>query len=102
MNYRERKRKNLIFLEGRNFKLPTYSFRNKETNEVSSKFMSIRDYIEFVKDHDELETVILSAPEIGDSVRLGIRKPDDSFREVLHKIAESNPKSNLKDKLSRN
>lgn len=82
--------------------MPTYTFRNKQTLEESTKFMSIRDYIQFVKDHDELETIITQAPPLGDSVRLGIRKPDDAFREVMHKIAEKNPKSNLKDKLSRN
>jgi hypothetical protein len=39
---------------------------------------------------------------LGDPVRLGIRKIDGGFREVLHKIGSNNGvKSNLKDKLSR-
>lgn len=32
---------------------------------------------------------------IGDPVRMGIRKPDGSFNEVLHKIHEGTPGSTL-------
>jgi hypothetical protein len=39
---------------------------------------------------------------MGDSVRLGIKKPDQGFNEVLSKIHAANYKSNLADKLSRN
>jgi hypothetical protein len=38
---------------------------------------------------------------MGDVVRLGIRKPDQGFNEVLSKIHAANYKSNLSDKLSR-
>jgi hypothetical protein len=38
---------------------------------------------------------------MGDSVRLGVRRVDDGFREVLSKIGAANYKSNLTDKLSR-
>jgi hypothetical protein len=43
----------------------------------------------------------MGAPAMGDSVRLGIRKPDQGFNEVLSKIHAANYKSNLADKLSR-
>jgi putative FmdB family regulatory protein len=43
----------------------------------------------------------IGTPGVGDSVRLGIRTVDNGFREVLSKIHESQPKSNLKNKLSR-
>lgn len=39
---------------------------------------------------------------IGDPVRLGVRKIDDGFREVLSRIGNSNGiRANLTDKLSR-
>lgn len=38
-----------------------------------------------------------SAPTIGDAVRLGIRRPDEGFKDVLRKIHDSNPGSNIKD-----
>lgn len=45
--------------------------------------------------------MLIGTPGVGDSVRLGIRTHDDGFREVLSKIHASQPKSNLKNKLSR-
>lgn len=42
-----------------------------------------------------------STPAMGDSVRLGIRRNDDGFKEVLSKIGQNNYRSNLSDKLSR-
>ena len=47
------------------------------------------------------ENHITSAPVLGDSVRLGVTKPDGGFNEVLSKIHSNNYKSNLADKLSR-
>ena len=47
------------------------------------------------------ENHITSAPVLGDSVRLGVTKPDGGFNEVLYKIHSNNHKSNLADKLSR-
>lgn len=40
---------------------------------------------------------MLSAPSIGDSVRLGIRRPDNGMREVLQKIDSTTAKSRLKE-----
>lgn len=56
--------------------------------------------VKHLEENPDLETLI-GAPAMGDSVRLGIRKNDDGFREVLSKINASNYRSNLKDKLSR-
>ena len=47
------------------------------------------------------ENLITGAPALGDSVRLGVTKPDGGFNEVLSKIHSQNYKSNLADKLSR-
>ncbi len=80
--------------------MPTYTFRDKESNEIYDKIMSWNSREEYLKENPNLE-VIIGAPAMGDSVRLGIRKPDDGFREVLSKISNANYKSNLKAKLSR-
>jgi putative FmdB family regulatory protein len=45
--------------------------------------------------------LLIGTPGVGDSVRLGVRTVDNGFREVLSKIHESQPHSNLKNKLSR-
>jgi putative FmdB family regulatory protein len=40
----------------------------------------------------------IGAPPIGDAVRLGIRKIDGGFKEVLQRIHAANPRSNLNNK----
>lgn len=80
--------------------MPTYIFRNKDTDEVFNKLMSWDARQVYLQENPALE-VLMGAPVMGDSVRLGIRKPDDGFREVLSKIHASNYKSNLANKLSR-
>lgn len=80
--------------------MPTYTFRNTKTEEIFDKIMSWNSREEYLKENPDLE-VIMGAPAMGDVVRLGIRKPDQGFNEVLSKIHAANYKSNLADKLSR-
>lgn len=84
--------------------MPTYTFINKNTGEEEEHFMKISVYDQFKLDNPHLERFIHStdAPGFGCPVRLGIRKTDDGWKEVLSKVADSQPKSNLKDSLSRN
>lgn len=80
--------------------MPTYTFRNKDTGEVFDKLMSWDDRQAYLELNPILE-IVMGSPAMGDSVRLGIRKNDDGFREVLSKIGAANYKSNLSNKLSR-
>ena len=83
-----------------NKNMPTYTFRNKDSEEIFDKIMSWDSREEYLKENPNLE-VIIGAPAMGDVVRLGIRKPDQGFNEVLSKIHAANYRSNLADKLSR-
>ena len=83
-----------------NKNMPTYTFRNKDNEEIFDKIMSWDSREEYLKENPNLE-VIIGAPAMGDVVRLGIKKPDQGFNEVLSKIHAANYKSNLADKLSR-
>lgn len=80
-----------------------YSFLNTETKQVETHTMSISEYDAFKEKNPHLERYHEPgrAAAMGDSVRLGIRRPDAGFNEVLSKIADANYKSNLRDKLSR-
>lgn len=82
--------------------MPTYTFLNSLTNEVEEHVMKMAEYDDFLQINSHL-TRHFAAVEgsIGDSVRLGITRNDDGFREVLSKISEANYKSNLGSKLSR-
>jgi len=80
--------------------MPVYTFRHKETGETFDRLMNWTTRNEFLEQHPVYEQV-LGSTALGDSVRLGIRKTDDGFKEVLSRIGQSNYKSNLRNKLSR-
>lgn len=45
-----------------------------------------------------VQKTIAGAPSLGDPVRLGVRRIDNGFKEVLQKIHERSPRSNLDQK----
>lgn len=80
-----------------------YTFLNTETKQIEEHTMRMSEYDEFKEKNPHLERYHEpgQSAAMGDSVRLGIRRPDSGFQEVLSKIASANYKSNLTDKLSR-
>ena len=75
--------------------MPTYIFRNKETGEQFEKTMKIAEFDSFRADNPQLETVI-QAVAFGDPTKLSTtRKFDSGFKEVLQKIHERSPGSEL-------
>ena len=63
--------------------MPLYSIKNTETGEVTEMNMSMADRETFLKENPHMTQVFSKAPSIGDSVRLGIRRIDDNFNDVL-------------------
>lgn len=76
--------------------MPTYTFRNKTTQETFEKFLSITAKQEFLDANPDIESLITSATPTLDPVRLGIRRIDNGFKEVLSKIQERSPGSQIK------
>jgi hypothetical protein len=74
--------------------MPTYVFRDTNTNEQFEKVMKISELDSFRAENPHLETVI-QAPAVCDPVRVGARKTDTGFKEVLQKIHERAPGSQL-------
>lgn len=66
--------------------MPTYRFKNTTTGEEHEEFMSISARETYLAEHPELVQTINGAPAIGDSIRMGLRKPDDAFRDRLKEI----------------
>ena len=75
--------------------MPTYNFQHKETGEIIELVMKISERDSWLQEHPEYESVITGAPSIGDPIRLGVRKPDQGFREVLQKAKAAHPKGNI-------
>jgi len=81
--------------------VPIYEFLNKKTKKIEEYTMSISDYDEFKTKNMHLERYHSSAPLFsysgtGDT---GGKKTDNTWKEVMHKIAEQNPRSPLADKV---
>ena len=75
--------------------MPTYVFRNKETGEQFEKIMKISELDTFRQQNPQLETVIQSVA-FGDPTKLtSSRKFDTGFKEVLQRIHEKTPGSQL-------
>ena len=77
--------------------MPTYEFRNKQTGEVTEHFMKISAKDDFLAANPHLEQTLTQAPAFaGDHITL---KKDTGFKEVLQRIHEKTPGSEL-NKLS--
>jgi hypothetical protein len=75
--------------------MPTYVFRNKETGEQFEKILKMSELDSFRAENPQLETVI-QAVAFGDPTKLSTtRKFDSGFKEVLQKIHERSPGSEL-------
>ena len=66
--------------------MPSYSFKNLNTGEEWTDIMSISEREEFLKKNPQVQQQLTSAPALGDSIRLGLRKPDNGFRDRLKEI----------------
>jgi hypothetical protein len=65
--------------------MANYTFLNKETNEEFDISMPISDLDDYKKNNPHLEQ-LLTGMRLGDPTRLGLRKPDAGFRDVLKKV----------------
>jgi hypothetical protein len=75
--------------------MPTYVFRNKETGEQFEKIMKMSELDTFRQENPQVETVIQSVA-FGDPTKLtSSRKFDTGFKEVLQRIHEKTPGSEL-------
>jgi len=75
--------------------MPTYSFRDKDTGVTFDKFMRIAERDEFLKNNPNLETILTAAPAFTGDHITAVKKYDSGFKEVLQKIHERTPGSEL-------
>jgi len=83
--------------------MPTYEFVNKKTNKIEEHSMSISAYDSFKADNPHLERYYSDAPLFSYSGTgdLAGKKTDNTWKEVMHKIAENHPRSKLADQVLR-
>lgn len=78
--------------------MPLYDFRNKETGQIVELSMSYGSKQQYLIDNPHMESVILTAPTLGDPTKLtATKKVDGGFKEVLQKIHDRSPGSTLNE-----
>jgi hypothetical protein len=70
--------------------MPTYSFRDKNTEEVFDKFMKMSEKDQYLSDNPQFESVITAAG-VGRELTSKM-KPDQGFRDVLREIKKKTNK----------
>jgi hypothetical protein len=76
--------------------MPLYTFLDKDKDELIEFTLRIADYDSFLASNPNLERYIDSVPGIVGGT--GSIKTDTGFKEVLSKVAEAHPNSNLADR----
>ena len=81
--------------------MPTYEFLNTKTKKIEEHMMSVSAYDQFKADNPHLERYYSDAPLFSYSGTgdLAGKKTDNTWKEVMTKIAEQNPRSPLADKM---
>jgi hypothetical protein len=75
--------------------MPTYKFYNTKTGEEYEEFMSISEREVYMESNPHLEARVNGAPALLSSRGGDRTRTPSGFKEVLNKIAEQNPYSNL-------
>lgn len=75
--------------------MPIYSAMNKDTDEVFEVNMKFTEFEQYLNDNTHITQVFTKFPALGDSVRLGMRKPDDGFRDVLRNVKHHHKKDSI-------
>ena len=76
--------------------MPLYTFLDKDTNDLIELTLRIADYDSFLASNPNLEPFINHVPGIVGGT--GSIKTDSGFKEVLSKVAEAHPNSELADR----
>ena len=69
--------------------MPTYTFKNRETNEENTEYLSISERDAYVRQHPELEQLPPTSVNISDPILIGRVKPGGAFRERLTDIKKA-------------
>lgn len=77
--------------------MPTYSFRNNDTNDEFEKSMSNSERELFLASNPNIVQIFKKFPGVVDSVRVGVRRPDDNFRDVLKKAKNAHKYNTIND-----
>jgi len=74
--------------------MANYTFLDKLINEQFDISMNISELDNYKAQNPHLQQIIKCAPGLADPTRLGLKKPDSGFRDVLQRIKKASGRSN--------
>jgi hypothetical protein len=75
--------------------MANYTFLDTKTHKEFDISMPISELDEYKAQNPHLQQLIKTAPAIADPTRLGIKKPDSGFRDVLKKVKKAHVRSTV-------
>jgi hypothetical protein len=73
--------------------MPNYTFYNKELEEETIISMPMAELDSFLLNNSHLQQV-MTATALADPTRLGMKKPDNGFRDVLKRVKKASGRNN--------
>ena len=71
--------------------MPNYNFKNAITGEEFTEFMSMKDKDNLLEQNKDIVQMLSGPPGFGDSIKMGLKKPDDGFRDILRRVKSHHP-----------
>ncbi len=75
--------------------MPIYSMRDNTTLEEFEVNMKYSDLEEYLKQNPNIQQIFTKFPATGDPARLGIKRIDDGFRDVLKNVKHHHKKDSI-------
>lgn len=75
--------------------MPVYSMKNTVTNEEFEVTMKYSELETYLQENPTIQQIFTRFPGYCDSVRMGVRKVDDGFKDVLTKAKTSHKRSTI-------
>lgn len=77
--------------------MPTYCFRNETTQEEFELQMTNSERELFLQENSHIKQIFKVFPGIVDPVRVGVRRPDSNFVDVLKKAKNAHKHNTIND-----
>ena len=75
--------------------MPVYSIRDNETQAEFEVVMKYSELTEYLDHNPKFQQIFTKFPGVVDSVRIGVKKTDSSFKDVLSKAKSAHIHSNI-------
>tara|TARA_B100000424_G_C22485056_1_gene282621 strand:- start:28 stop:381 length:354 start_codon:yes stop_codon:yes gene_type:complete len=75
--------------------MPTYKFKNTDTEEEFEDFMTMKERETFLSENPHIQPLLTTAALVGDHI---INRMDGGMKETFSRIAEAHPNSPLSDR----